>query len=69
VKTSPIIAKLDVAGNIVACLLPRRVNSPVDTLNFQRGIERFRQAVVKAYPGPAHGLADPEPLQDRAIFP
>ena len=64
-ETSPIVAQLDIPRNILERLLPRRVSRAVDALNFQRGIERFGQAVVEAYPGPANGLADPEPFQDR----
>src|SRR6266566_6572337 len=62
-ETSPIVAQLDIPRNILERLLPRRVSRPVDALNFQRGIERFGQAVVETYPGPANGLADPEPSQ------
>jgi hypothetical protein len=64
-ETNPIVAQLDVPRNILKRLLPCRVSCAVDALNFQRRIERFGQAVVEAYPGPADGLADPEPSQDR----
>jgi hypothetical protein len=37
----------------------------VHALDFQRGIERLSEGIVKAYPGPAYGLADPQPLEDR----
>jgi hypothetical protein len=63
-KTSLIVAEFDVPGNILSRLLSRRVSCPVNTLDFQRGIERFRQAVVETYPGAAHSLADPQPVQD-----
>src|SRR6266550_9568921 len=45
-ETSPIVPELDVPCNVLPCFLPCRVSSPVDALDFQRGIERFRQAVV-----------------------
>src|SRR2546429_5063205 len=64
-ETSPIVPELDVPCNVLPCFLPCRVSSPVDTLDFQPGIERFRQAVVETYPGPSHGLADLQPFQHR----
>ena len=64
VKTSPIIPEFDVAGNILLGFFPCRVGCPVNALDFERGIEGFCQAIVVAYPGAAHRLADPQPFQD-----
>jgi hypothetical protein len=50
-KTHPIVPDLDVAGNIVACLLSRRIDCAVYALDFQRGIERLSEGVVEADPG------------------
>ena len=50
-KTSLIVPQLDVPGNIFHSPLARRVNSPVDPLDLQCGIERFRETVVKALTG------------------
>ncbi len=49
-ETNPIVPELDVPCNVLPCFLPCRISSPVNALDFQRGIERFRQAVVEAYP-------------------
>jgi hypothetical protein len=63
-KTHPIIADLDVAGNVFACLLPRRVGGPVHTLDFQRSIERLSEGIIEADAGAPDGLPDPQPSQD-----
>jgi hypothetical protein len=62
-KTHPIVPDLDVAGNIVACLLSRRIDCAVHALDFQCGIERLSEGVVEANPGAPYGLADPQPFQ------
>jgi hypothetical protein len=49
VETSTIIPKLDPAGNIIMGFLPRRVNSPVDQLDFQCPVDRFGQGIIIAY--------------------
>jgi len=63
-ETNLIVPEFDVPRNILFRLLPCRVNCPVDALYFKRRIERFGQAVVKAYTSPAHGLTDIQPFQD-----
>jgi hypothetical protein len=64
-KTHAIIPDLDVAGNIIACLLPSRVGGAVHPLDFQRSIERLSQGIIEADAGTADRLADPQPVQDR----
>ena len=64
-EASPIIPEIDIASDVLPCFLPGRVNGAVDPLDFQRRVERFRQGIVKANACPAHGLADPQPAQDR----
>src|SRR5262245_17883840 len=66
VKTLAIVADLDVPRNVIACFLPRRVSSAVNPLYLDRRIERFRERIVEAYPGPPHGLADSQPFQHPA---
>ena len=65
-ETCPIIPELYVSRNIFLRLLSRRVNRPVDALDFHRRVERFGEGVIKAYPGPADGLPDPEAFQSRS---
>ena len=62
-KTHPIVPDLDVAGNIVAGLLSRRVDCAVHALDFQCGIERLSEGIVEADSGAPHRLADPQPFQ------
>ena len=64
-KASPIIPELDIACDVLPCFLPRWVNGAVDPLDFQGRVERFRQGIVKSDACPAHGLAYPQPAQDR----
>src|ERR1700690_2962054 len=45
-KTYPIIPELNVPGNILTRLLPRRVDGPVHALNFQRSIERLGESTM-----------------------
>jgi hypothetical protein len=45
-ETSPIIAELDPAGNVFSCLLPGRIGSPVDQLDFQRAVHRLGQRTM-----------------------
>jgi hypothetical protein len=46
VETSAIIPEFDVTGNVILRLFPCRIDCPVDTLDFQRSIKRFRQAAM-----------------------
>ena len=50
-ETSPIIAQLDVAGNVIYGLLACRVNCPVHQLNLDRAIDRFSERVIIALTG------------------
>ena len=61
VKSLGIIAELDVSGHILAGVFPRRVGGAVDPLDFERGIERFREGIIEAGTHSAHRLADVEP--------
>ena len=61
VKSLGIVAELDVAGHILAGVFPRRVGGAVDPLDFERGIERFREGIIEAGTHSAHRLADVEP--------
>jgi len=63
-ETQPIIPQLDVPGNILFRLLPRRVNGTVDSFDFYCGVERLGESIVEAYPGAANGLPDPQTLED-----
>ena len=46
-ETSPIIAELNVPRNVLSCFSDRRVHGTVDPLDFDRGIERFRQGIIE----------------------
>ena len=48
VETSPIIPELDVPGNILLRLLAGRVDGPVNPLDLNGRVERFRQRIVEA---------------------
>src|SRR6266566_7597097 len=63
-QTLPIIAHLDVAGNVLLRFLPGWIDGTMDPLDFHRRVERLSQRVIKANAGAAHGLAYPEALQD-----
>ena len=43
-----IVAELDVADHILAGVFFRRVGGAVDPLDFERGIERFREGIIEA---------------------
>src|ERR1700690_1943950 len=64
-KTYPIIPELNVPGNILTRLLPRRVDGPVHALNFQRSIERLGESIIETDAGAPDRLPDTEPFQDR----
>jgi hypothetical protein len=49
-KTPAVIADLDVQHNIIACFLPRRVNSAVNPLNFHGRAKGLGQRIVEASP-------------------
>ena len=53
-KTHPIVPDLNVAGNVLAGLLSRRVDCAVHALDFQRGIERLSEGIVEADPGASY---------------
>src|SRR6187551_2036648 len=61
VKSLGIVAELDVAGHICAGVFPCRVGGAVDPLDFERGIERFREGIIEAGTHSAHRWADVEP--------
>ena len=63
-EASPIIPELDVPCNVFPCFPYRRVRGTVDPLDFHRGIERFRESIIKAGPGATGRLADSQPVQD-----
>jgi hypothetical protein len=63
-ETCPIIPELDVPRNIILRFPPRRVSRPVNALDFHRRVKRFGEGVVKADPGPARRLPDPQVIQD-----
>jgi hypothetical protein len=50
VKSLGIVAEPDVPGHILAGVFPRRVGGAVDALDFERGIERFREGIIEAGP-------------------
>src|SRR5215467_8938831 len=64
VETFPIVADLDVPGNILLRFLPRRVDGTVDPLDLHRRIERLGESIVEAYAGPANGLPDAQALKN-----
>ena len=61
VKPLGIVAELDVTSHILTGVFPRRIGSAVDPLDFECGIERFREGIIEAGTHSAHRLADIEP--------
>ena len=62
-ETLPIIADLDVPGNVLPCFLSRRVRGSIHPLDLNRRVKRFRQRIIETDPGTPDRLADPQVLE------
>ena len=50
VKPFDIIVQLEVSDYIVAGVFPGSIHGPVDSLRFERGVERFREHIIEHQP-------------------
>jgi hypothetical protein len=48
VESLGIVVELDVSGYVLAGVFPSWVHSPVHPFDFERGVERFRERIIKA---------------------
>jgi hypothetical protein len=47
VKPFGIVTELDLSGHVLAGVFPSWVHSPVHLLDFERGVERFCERIIK----------------------
>ena len=59
-KSKMIVASLDVAGDVLAGMVPSGVLCPVDTFIFERAIERFSPGIVVTDAGASDRSDDAE---------
>jgi hypothetical protein len=52
--------ELDVSDYIFAGVFSGWVHGPVDSLNFERGVERFRERIIETRTNAAYRLPDAE---------
>ena len=63
-EPASIIEQFDVSGNLPLGYLTGWELLPVDELDLERPVRRFREGVIVANPGPAHGLANTQSLEN-----
>jgi hypothetical protein len=65
VKTLSSVAEFDVPGNICPGVLPGRINSAVNPLDFHGGVERLGKGVVETHSSGPDRSPDAEKLSRR----
>src|SRR6266568_3467955 len=68
VKTSPIIAELDVARNVFRSLPACRIDGTVDQLDLDGAVHRFRQRVIVADSGAPDRLPDIQAIEHPGVL-
>jgi hypothetical protein len=53
VETLGIVAEFDVPGDVFASVLAGGVDGPVDSFDFDGGVEGFSESIVETHPGGA----------------